>query len=294
MVVLYIFLFLLANFFLDFDTISKSANIRALNRMKPSSESYLADFVKGRTPFNKRELELYQDYYKRITQVMPQRSAANGMLGFSLYHLGKHKKAIKSYQKAIALSPHFFWYYYNLGIIYYENDNYQNSKEMFKRAIASDRKLTKKNILSSWKIHLGNILKMEGIEGDPVNRQMKVGYKNAHIMLMLSLYHLKNYDDMLKQAKKAIVIDSLQDKRLLYYVGVASYHLKLYDKALKFFSMCMEKDKNYAEALYYLGLSLEKSGQKNLGMKAMQGGALLQKQFGSQKALEADISLQIF
>jgi tetratricopeptide (TPR) repeat protein len=70
------------------------------------------------------------------------------------------------------------------------------------------------------------------------------------------------------------------DKNLMYTVAEAYYNAKKYDDAISYYDEVLRMDKQSADALYMIGMSYQKKGEKQKGMQLC------------DKAIEMDPSLQ--
>jgi len=112
------------------------AKLRKLNNFATGSYDYLIDLMESRVRRNPARIEEYEHYYKMLIAYVHERADAYGMLGFCAYHLEKNQKAIAYYQKAIEINPHFFWFHYSLGVIYFNEGMYEQAGESFVHARA--------------------------------------------------------------------------------------------------------------------------------------------------------------
>src|SRR3989338_1629984 len=104
--------------FIDYQAVIYHAQSAALSRLMPNFR-YLNDLINGRQVLDREKLKKdYAFYYEKVVDYT-YRPEAFGMLGYIYFHLGKDKKAVFCFKKAIALYPDAFSFYYNLGIIYF-------------------------------------------------------------------------------------------------------------------------------------------------------------------------------
>lgn len=126
-----------------------TAKLRKLNNFAPSSYDYLLGLMEGQRKLHPARLEEYEHYYKMLMAYLPGRAEAYGMLGFCSYYLGKVQKAIFYYRKAVQLYPRFFWFHYNLGVLYLQNGEYDKALESLKAAQTTQARDTLNLIFSS-------------------------------------------------------------------------------------------------------------------------------------------------
>ncbi|MBF0505035.1 MAG: tetratricopeptide repeat protein [Candidatus Omnitrophica bacterium] len=113
--------------------------IKTLNTTLPSA-SVLKEFVyhpAGMDQGNMRDMFVYYhflcDYMGSNTYEKP---AACGIVGYAYYYLGDEKKAIDYFLMATKLFDHSFWPYYDLGVIYFNKERYDQAMKYF--ALARD------------------------------------------------------------------------------------------------------------------------------------------------------------
>ena len=135
--VLYLVLFAFSFTLIDYGAIKKRIMIRTLNHNIPlDGFSYLIRLGEGQddVPLDEAALKSYVRYYERVVQYMPHLDDAHGMLGFCYFYLGQPAKALKEYEKAGVLNPHFFFFQYNLGAIHFLNEDYATAAKYFENA----------------------------------------------------------------------------------------------------------------------------------------------------------------
>ena len=245
------------------------ASLRTLNRLMPPQLSTLNDIVADRKNINQKELSVFQFYFEKVTELMPQMADAFGLYGFCSYYLGKHKKAITAYQKAIELNPAFFWFYHNLGIIYFKEGRYEEAARMFEAALGTKPEYAGMFIGSSTKMYIPILLKNVGNIKIFINSQFKRGFSYVQLLLILSQYQLKNYAMMLKYALFAAQSNLYGGGIFYYYSGLASYELKDYPKAAILFEEAIKRKKEFSEAYQYLGLTMQALGKTDAGKEIL-------------------------
>ncbi len=87
---------------------------------------------------NQSQLELALKCYQKAAKVDPHYADAHNNIGTVLYERKKYSKAIRSYKKAIALRGDFAPFYLNLGYAYFGQKNFEDSIASFRRALQID------------------------------------------------------------------------------------------------------------------------------------------------------------
>jgi len=156
-----------------------------LNNLMPRSIDYLVETAVAHQAYDPRKLQSYVYYYEKVVAFMPQRADARGMLGYLYYQMGQEQKAIAAYEKAIKVYPHFFWFYYNLGMIHLKAERYEEAVAFFKKASAAKPEAALAFIYSSKRIYLPVVSKMTADLNKPMTEQLKEGYQRGHVLMAL-------------------------------------------------------------------------------------------------------------
>jgi len=159
-IIFYLLILLLFHTVIDFDKTMSRARLLVLNRLRPETFYYITDFIGLHPEYGKIELEEYAFYYKAVVEYMPHRADALGLLGYCSYYLGQLNESISSYQRAIGINPDFFWFHYNLGVIYFKEGRYKEALESFKKALATKPQQAFEFIRFSRRIYLPIIQKI--------------------------------------------------------------------------------------------------------------------------------------
>ncbi len=119
---------------LDAPRTLRTVRLKVLNRFRPASVQGLVD-CRREDRCRSRVLRDHLFYYQKVAEYVPHRADAYGLQGFCYYHLGKTALAIEAYQKAVQIDDRFFWFYYNLGVIYFREGRYQEAYDYWKQAL---------------------------------------------------------------------------------------------------------------------------------------------------------------
>lgn len=153
-------------------------------------------------------------------------------LGRTFLELENEKSAIPQYQNAIALDPSRNAWMYELGLIYYSQQDYKDALKYFDMAINAG--YTKSNDFNE------NYGFAQIYSGDTEN-----GAKTLNEVL----------------SKKP------NNTELLNNIANAMYEVKRYDDALLFFSKLIELNPKDASSLFMAGMVFQKKGEKDKGQK---------------------------
>jgi len=145
--------------------------------------------------------------------------------------LENEKGAITQFEKAVQLEPRNQWMY-ELGLVFYDQNNYQNALKYFQQA--ADHGFNKTNDFYE------NYGFAQIYAGDKEN-----GLKTLQIIL----------------DRKP------NNKELIKNIAYAFYDTKNYNEALDYFTKILNLDAKDATTLYMAGLTFQKLGQKEKGQK---------------------------
>ena len=175
----------------------------------------------------------------------PQNAEVNYLIARAYADMQNFKQAVPYFEKAVSLDPNNNRWLYELGLIYY---GMQDDKNSLKYLLLAGEKGYKKD--------------------NEYLQNLAVAYLNSG-----------QADKGLGILKEALVRRPT-DMNLLNIIAEASYDAKKYDDAINYWDQVLRIDKSNAEALYMIGMSYQKKGEKQKGMALC------------DKAIEMDPSLQ--
>ena len=183
-IVLYLIAFGLFHWLVDLDRMK----IKLINRVVPASTEDLVLFSLNPASKDPAILDKYLLYFKTTVKVLDKSAAAHGLLAYCEYYRGNKNKAIGEFRKAIAINPEFFWFQYDLGVIYFLQGDFKNAQEVLGKAVNSRPEGTFIfiNVSRIYK-DLNNYAAEAGYNTED---SLRDGYHNAREMLMLCEYHL--------------------------------------------------------------------------------------------------------
>jgi len=177
--------------------------------------------------------ENYGEAIKQLNVAMqedPSNAEAPYMIARAFADMNNFKQATPYFEKAIALQPDNARWMYELGLIYYAIPDDKNSLKYL--LMAGEKGLKRDN---------------EYLEN------LAIAYLNN-----------KQYDkgmDILKESLSR----RPSDMNLLGMMAEASYDAKKYDDAIGYWDQVLTLDKQNASALYMIGMSYQKKGDKQKG-----------------------------
>lgn len=128
-------------------------------------------------------------YYQTISDYVPDIAETQHLLGACHYLLGYAPEALISQQKAVILEPRFFWAWYNLGLMYYQQGDFSQSARAFEYALRASPVETMRIVRSS-KIFV-EILRSAQAAESLMAGQLENGYRNAARLLEASVQRLR-------------------------------------------------------------------------------------------------------
>lgn len=263
-VLVYVALFLVSLALVDFKEIRNRMNIRTLNDNMPASFAVLIKLGEDASSVKPDEkvLHEYINYFEKVVHFFPKMAEAHGMLGVSYFYLGDMKKALSSVQKAAVLNSHFFWFHYNLGVIYFANGDYGQSAQV----LAQARQLRPQIALLVIKQSTEYQRVLHGVTnlGDIIMAKLKSGYSDTYRLLVLSHLKRQEYADAIRYAQEAISLGLNYKEMFLFYIAQASYELKHYESSVKLLKEALTIDPQYSEAVQLLGQTLKAMQQDQM------------------------------
>lgn len=289
-VILYLVAFAVAYFFLDHKAAKWHSYGATLSRLQPSY-TYLTQYSDGRVAFDRKKLLAYRLFFTHLTAVMPTRYDGYAMLGFCQHELGDADAAIVSLKKAADAVPPFLWFNYGLGYVYYQKKDYELAAEYLNRAVVSNPELILKFIATS-KPYLDAIATIPDFQ-KAFPERIQSGFRDSYKLLVLSYYHLQQYDRLLGAAQTAVNQKLDNDGFFYYYLGVGAYYARKFEPAVAYLQKSLEQKPDAAESYYYLGLVLKEMGNEPLAAGALQKAKSLEDLKGTSYSDLKHIKLRI-
>ena len=162
----------------------------------------------------------------------PQDAEATYTLARTYLEMGLEGKAIPYYVKAIQLDGTKSKWHFELGLLYYNNDNYKNAVASFTKA--ADNGFIRSNDFNE-----------------------NLGFS----------YIYSGEFDKGENLIAEIIARKPGDKEILRDVAQAFYDRKMYDRCLNYCQKLMEMDMKDGKALYQAGLCFQKKGETSKGQQ---------------------------
>lgn len=176
----------------------------------------------------------------------------SGLLAYASYRTGNTKESMRLYEQGLVSWPDFFWFHYNLGIIFYELKDYKKSMDSFEKALVSDVKKTA-FLLNSSRLHgTATVLRLTR-EQRPLNDLYVEAHENILSLIASDYYHLKEWSKL--QELSQSVLSQKKDKDIFWcYNGLAAYEIKDFPKAIYSLRNCISRDQGNREAYQTLSM----------------------------------------
>lgn len=204
--------------------------IRYAGLLKKADPSQKVAYVVGKAHYDN---ENYGEAIRQLTEAMkedPSNADAPYLIARAYSDMSNFKQAMPFFEKALALDPENTRMMYEMGLMYYANHDDKNSLKYF--LMASEK-----------------------------------GYKRDNEFLEnLSIAYLNNkkFDEGMSIMKE--MLDRRpSDVNLLNMAAEACYDAKRYDDAIGYWDQMLALDKTNASALYMIGMSYQKKGEKQKG-----------------------------
>jgi len=231
--------------------------------------NYPKFFASHKVPINKRKFKLAlfycrkalenKNFFKKVYSqpISPSFTLAriHGMMGFCYYYLDNHKMAIKYFKKVPKHNPVFYWKPYNLGIMAFEQNQYEQAVLYFNKALSLSFKI------------LDELKKSEVIRGEKADMmhslrqiyfmQAKEVFQKSQNFIVLSNYRSKNYKDTLTNTSNLFHRGDTLDKWFFYYyAALAAKQLKNFPLAISLFRQTIDNNPDIADAYDHLSQCL--------------------------------------
>jgi tetratricopeptide (TPR) repeat protein len=209
----------------QFDDATKYANL--LKKADPSEKVY---YFIGKASYDQENYGQAIKYLNMAAQEEPNNAEVPYLIARSYADMMNYKYAIPFFEKALAMQPDNTRWMYETGLMYYASHDDKNSLKYL--LMAGEKGYKKDN---------------EYLEN------LAIAYLNTG-----------NTDKGLEILNEALSRRPA-DMELLNMIAEANYDAKRYEKAIEYWDKVLEFDKQNASALYMIGMSYQKKGDKQKG-----------------------------
>jgi tetratricopeptide (TPR) repeat protein len=85
---------------------------------------------------------IFSLYYAKAVEMFPDNDAGHFLLGYCEYYSGDLNSARGQFEESMTLNPYFFWSYYDLGVIYFQQGDFFKSAEVLNKALSIKKEYT--------------------------------------------------------------------------------------------------------------------------------------------------------
>lgn len=209
----------------------------------------------GMCNFEKEEYVLAETHLLKAIAKNPADAEATYTLARNYLDMEAYKKAVPYYDKAVNMQPEKNIWAYELGLLYYNNNDFRNAVFTFEKAAAN---------------------------GYPINNDYNENYGYA---LLYSGQFAKGEEKLM-----AVYAKKTSNKDIVRDLAQILYEQKQYNRSLDYCQKLLEMDGNDAKALYQAGLSFQKLGQTNKGQGMCDKAIKMDPSLASKRVAKADES----
>jgi tetratricopeptide (TPR) repeat protein len=203
------------------------------------------------------EKENYVAAEKALLKVVSKNgedAQVNYILARTYMDMEQYRKSVPFYEKAVLLSPDKNAWAYELGLLYYNNNNYRSAVVAFETAAKN---------------------------GYPISNDYNENYGYS---LLYSGQYAKGEEKLLSIYEKKGNVEMLRD------LAQILYEQKQYDRSLSYCQRLLENNPKDAKALYQAGLTFQKMGQKEKGQGMCDKAIEMDPSLASKRTKSMDMS----
>ena len=218
---------------------------KAIELAKKCSECENAQRIIGMSLY---KLEDYAEAEKALLAVLQknaQDAEATYTLARNFLDMESYKKAVPWYEKAVAMAGSKNVWMYELGLLYYNNNDYKNAVIAFEKAAAAgyEQKNDFNENLGFAYIYSGDFDNGEKILADLVRR--RPGDKELIRDVAAAFFDSKNFDKALDYCQKLLEID-MKDGKALYQAGLCFQKKGMVERGMQMCDKAIELDPSLA------------------------------------------------
>lgn len=162
--------------------------VKTINHVVPQSMAEQAAFMFHPHFDQGGALEQAINYHKTVVKLVPDSWSDWGFLGYAYFFNGDMRRAKLCFLKADVHEKDFFWYSYDLGMVYLREGQYDLAGQAFAKSISTDFPRTL-YLMHAYKAY--NLLMPEVLtSGYSVEAGLYSAVKNAQAMLAVCHYRL--------------------------------------------------------------------------------------------------------
>ncbi len=158
--------------------------VKAINHVVPQSMVTQANFMTKPRFNDTTSLEQATKYYKTIVKMVPNSWSDWAFLGYAFFFQGDLERAKFCFHRAAFNEKDFFWFSYNLGVVYLHQGQYELAEKTFTRALSVSfpKTLSLMHAYKSYNMLLPEVLN----KGYDVEQGLLSAVQNARALLVTS------------------------------------------------------------------------------------------------------------
>ena len=234
---------------------------RVIEYVKETRNDDFAHLILGDYFALKKDLQKAIEHFKTATIVNPQNSTAYAALaGIYGFELQKYEEGIKYFKKAIAISPKFSNYHFDLGLFYSILKQHDNAIEEYKVTInLSPNDSEAYNYLGEEYEELKNYQQAmksfrAAVKNKPAYYKARLNIAKLHRLLGDSKQAVLELKELIKLSSKTIKLNKVQEANLLVELGSNYYVLSEYTNAIPILIKAVEIADKLGDRSKYLHL----------------------------------------
>jgi tetratricopeptide (TPR) repeat protein len=191
-----------------------------------------ANYIIGKSYYEQENYGQSYKYFQAAMKDEPKNAEIPYLIGRSFVDMSNYKTAVQFFDQALALDTSKATWYYETGLTYFAIPDARMAIKYFEKAIGKGYKATNDV--------------MENLS----NAYIEAGQPQKGIELLKKLLEKKP-----------------ADLELLWNVAEAHYKMGKFTEAIEYWDRIMYYDKKHAKALYMIGLSYQRKGDKAKGQQ---------------------------
>jgi tetratricopeptide (TPR) repeat protein len=290
--VIYVIFFIFCLTCVDFKMLDMRIKTRHLNDSIPDFSDMII-FSKDQDAKKNINWKPYKDYFELILSYLPGDLVTRQLLGYVDFYSGQEQKAIALFKSSSTMSGHeLFLSNYNLGVIYYKKEMWPQAAMYLLKAIESNPQLP---ILL-----MQNSIVYKQISASPyfkysLGEDINDAQSRAYILLLSSLYHMRQFDRVLVISNLASTNQNLLYKDAFYYYGGLGFIEEgQAQKAFLLFQQSLNIEKNNPDVYYYIANIYQNAGKLDQAREFLQASYLLHQKNDPRFPYETHTNLIFF
>lgn len=290
--VIYFVLFVFSLTCVDLKTLDMRSKARRLNEAVPNFTDMINSSV-GKNAMKDINWSPYRNYFELILRYVPNDAITEQLLGYVDYYSNQKERCVQLLKSASMMKgQNLFWPNYNAGVVYYKMGLWPQAAEYLFKAISSNPKLMR--ILMQDSIVYKQIFATPAFSYN-LDEGMINAKSKAYILLLSSLYSMRQYDKVMILADLALADKELLDRDAFYfYDALAYFQLGQMDRAFMLLQKSLTIEKDNPDVYYYMANIFQKAGQVEQAREFLQVSYALHQKNDPRFPYETQVNLHFF